>query len=109
MEQNGKKLNKFTELVTDERLLFSYRAITVLGAAYFAFVGTKILNTNEELKQTMNDLKLTNAIDIATLKGQVSVIDKRVDIHAQRLDNNDKDRQVIWSRVYELVSKMNKQ
>lgn len=105
MSDTGGK-ERFVRIVTHETLLFSFRSgmIGLLTLACWWLGDLK--NDSRELRRDFVEFKLAEAERLAKVEGQVSGLVASVEVHRKRLEGNDTDIRSIWSRIFDMSSRL---
>lgn len=103
MQADDERKTPFERIVTAEPALFGYRLFIMAICAYLSFIGTKILHTNDDLKEALQTFKYDVAVRLGTVEGRAEVLNSRVDALSNRITNTDHSVDLINARVIDLL------
>src|SRR5271169_6049204 len=103
MHADDDRKTEFEKIATNEPFLFGYRMIVAVVSFYLAFVGTKILHTNEDLADKVAQLRYDAAIRGAAIETKADVLNSRVDALSGRLTSLDTRVDALNARIIEML------
>ena len=103
MHADDDKKTEFEKIVTNEPLLFAHRLIITGASFYLAFIGTKLLHANEDLKDALQQYKYEMVVQIASINGKAEVLNSRVDALSNRMTNSDNRLDGLNARLIEML------
>lgn len=100
------KGERFVKVVTNETWLFFFRSGTIGLLTLCSWWLGDLKNESRELRRDFVEFKLAEAERLAKMEGQVSGLVASVEVHRKRLEGNDNDIRSIWSRIFDLNSRV---
>lgn len=97
---------KFIHAVTNEYSLFLYRFITGGCALLMTWWLLDLRTSTQEMRKDFVAFQLSEEARISKLEGQVNGVIGSIEVHRRRLDNSDNTLQTIWSRIFDMNSRI---
>lgn len=91
---------------TNEWFLLLVRVFMGSAVSLLVALAVGIRDDTASLKRDFFNYQLTEEARISKLEGAMSAIAGSIEVHRKRLEGNDNDIRGLWSRLYDMASRM---